>query len=931
MALIQPKVGFHTGPGGNAKGIKEDYILPVLAAGKTLTIVAADTTAGLLDACVEARKRPDVTGHALCFRTTTLDVPGNNYTMEPEAAAEQHWLAFRPLIPPELVEYKDLVELIITNEVRGQNTDEPVYGGLHIGEWLGRFAVHYRTLTLPEGWRILLFGFAAGTPEVDVWEQPSMLDYLRICGQRPFDTGIALHEYSYELNDILADYPYLIGRYSLLHDVCDNNDIERPRIVISEWGWTYTDVPEYPQALIDIDAVMPKYARQPNVAGAGIWYLGPDFGGIADKAQQLIKPVGQHVAATMYEVEIDKPPDSGDGGNMTPQWKTATRRDISEMNITHVKAACFERIEIEQDGKKYKVENFIGFAEEFEDGRIKLLPGTVTYSFAEFGPEDEPSNPNPPSVVSNPLPQGALFADVSANNKVVDLAVLKANGVQGVGIRLSNGKRKNTDTTDENGVDKMAWYYIEQAETLGMAWLGYHFSNENYNDVEQVRHFLGIVNQVMEAGYIPQMGLWLDFETPEAPVQGSPTTEPRIQAQLTTLANERPSIIADYGPYTSGGWWNGKVPDAAEWVPALGLKSWVSAWPDASVLVNGYPPTWWHPFKLAGFDSVYYWQWTSVGGPLVGHTVKSLDLNYVGDTAGGADKPPTPPPTGAARIGLHASADPGDLYGGETEYNEFKTLQPGVIKVLSAHSETAVKRLASESPGVQWIVRVFQKGWDRNITPQDFFDWTKDDTQRTIDALFGLGVPGSFIWLELHNEPNLVQEGWGASWADGADFNTWLLDVLGKYRAFLPGVKFLYPGLSPGGDVAGARTDSGQFLDLSVEAANACDGVALHAYWSDPFPVSQAYAYIDAYISIFGSKPLWVTEASRNDRPATKTPIQYAVEYFDFWQELKKRPPMQGVTFFVASGSDSYFQPECWVVNQQAVGIAAEIDRLRKL
>ena len=252
-------------------------------------------------------------------------------------------------------------------------------------------------------------------------------------------------------------------------------------------------------------------------------------------------------------------------------------------------------------------------------------------------------NPSPPPVVYyNPLPQGALFVDLSANNKTVDLATQKANGVQGVGIRLSNGIRKNTDTTDENGVDKMAWYYIEQAAALNMPWLGYHFSNENYDDVEQVRHFLGIAQQAIDAGYIPEMGLWLDFETPAPPIQGSPKTEVRIQLQLTTLANERPTIIGDYGPYTSVGWWNEKVTDVETWATALGLKSWVSAWPDKSVLVDGYPPAWWKPFNLKGFATVHYWQWTSTGGALVGHSVDSLDLNYVGNTAS-APTPPTPP------------------------------------------------------------------------------------------------------------------------------------------------------------------------------------------------------------------------------------------------------------------------------------------------
>jgi hypothetical protein len=137
-----------------------------------------------------------------------------------------------------------------------------------------------------------------------------------------------------------------------------------------------------------------------------------------------------------------------------------------------------------------------------------------------------------------------------------------------------------------------------------------------------------------------------------------------------------------------------------------------------------------------------------------------------------------PPATGPARMGLHASADPGDLFGGEAEYAEFTTLFPGVIKVLSATSETAVRRLAVDNPGAEWIVRAFQKGWDRNITPQQFFDWTSSDTLRTVNALRSLGIKDSSIHIELHNEPNLALEGWGSTWADGTGFNAWLLDVL---------------------------------------------------------------------------------------------------------------------------------------------------------
>ena len=54
--------------------------------------------------------------------------------------------------------------------------------------------------------------------------------------------------------------------------------------------------------------------------------------------------------------------------------------------------------------------------------------------------------------------------------------------------------------------------------------------------------------------------------------------------------------------------------------------------------------------------------------------------------AGNAD----PPALGNCRIGLHASADPGIS---DAEIEEFLNLRPGIIKVLSFHSDTAIRRL----------------------------------------------------------------------------------------------------------------------------------------------------------------------------------------------------------------------------------------------
>ena len=85
------------------------------------------------------------------------------------------------------------------------------------------------------------------------------------------------------------------------------------------------------------------------------------------------------------------------------------------------------------------------------------------------------------------------------------------------------------------------------------------------------------------------------------------------------------------------------------------------------------------------------------------------------------DLNPDPSPLGQARIGLHASADP---MISEAEHTEFRLLRPGIIKVLSFHSDKDIARLALDHPNASWIVRAFLDFGNRNINPSQFFDYT---------------------------------------------------------------------------------------------------------------------------------------------------------------------------------------------------------------
>ncbi len=264
---------------------------------------------------------------------------------------------------------------------------------------------------------------------------------------------------------------------------------------------------------------------------------------------------------------------------------------------------------------------------------------------------------------------------------------------------------------------------------------------------------------------------------------------------------------------------------------------------------------------------------------------------------------PDPTPFGNAKIGIHCSADPGIS---EAEIATIATMRPGMIKVLSFHEPQAISKLAKAHPDASWIVRAFLSFGGRNIPPSQFLNDTLSDVKRTLNLLKGKDVV-----VELHNETNLRPEGLFTSWSDGASFAEWWLEVLKLYRRELPGQRFIYPGLSPGGDVGNLKQDHIRFIEASRAAVEAADGLGIHLYWSSVYPMSRSLDVLDDYISRFRFKPIWVTEAS-NNKAGTST-FRKGMEYLEFWRELQKRPTVQGVTYFVASASNPDFKEEIWV------------------
>jgi len=276
MATV--KIGFHVSVGGNTEGL-EEWMRRLDEAGVPFFLKSVDNAQPILFA--QELKRASGVPHVLVYRKTSggdydWDVP--DYTLPPDQAAAVHWQMHRDAFPPELD--PSLVWIETINEVDKNQA-----------EWLGQFALKTAELAMQDGFNWAAFGWSSGEPEPEQWQTPSMLQFLRLAGQNPDRLAIALHEYSYLVEDIGDAYPYKVGRFQELFRIADAQGIPRPTVLITEWGWTYENVPPPEKALADIAWASRLYAPYPQVKGAAIWYLGHGFSDIANKTQQLIFPV----------------------------------------------------------------------------------------------------------------------------------------------------------------------------------------------------------------------------------------------------------------------------------------------------------------------------------------------------------------------------------------------------------------------------------------------------------------------------------------------------------------------------------------------------------------------------------------------------------------------------------------------------------------
>lgn len=288
------KIGFHVGLGGNTEGL-DDWMAELDAAGVPFFLKSANNAEPLYEAqqIMQASGVP----HTLVYRDAREEIDVPAYHLDPETAATISWQLNRDAFPPELD--PSLVWIETTNE---PNKNE--------AEWLAEFALATAQMAVADGFKYAAFGWSGGEPELTDWESPAMLAFLQYVGEHPDQVALALHEYSFDTDEIGYIYPWLVGRFQMIFEICDENDIPRPTVLITEWGWEFDHVPEPQAAMEDINWAAWLYAAYPQVKGAGLWYLGfgEEFGDIHNEAQKLIAPVKDYSQSNYFIIDPQDQP-----------------------------------------------------------------------------------------------------------------------------------------------------------------------------------------------------------------------------------------------------------------------------------------------------------------------------------------------------------------------------------------------------------------------------------------------------------------------------------------------------------------------------------------------------------------------------------------------------------------------------------------------
>ncbi len=297
--------------------------------------------------------------------------------------------------------------------------------------------------------------------------------------------------------------------------------------------------------------------------------------------------------------------------------------------------------------------------------------------------------------------------------------------------------------------------------------------------------------------------------------------------------------------------------------------------------------------------------------------------------------PPAPPPFvdvnpfGKCLAGL-GTANPWPLQ--DQDYGVIAAANMELVKLLAPSREAPgqgaddAKRLMREGRTV--MGRLFEKPANRRISAQEFVDSVAEG----FEELYKAGVR----YFEIHNEPNLPHDGLGVSWANGAEFGQWFINIYNALKARHPDAQLGYPGLSPQFNNPGlpAESDTWRFLDGSEAAVQRADWIGVHCYWQNEGDGHWAMlSELDGMLwkkfrARWPNKLIFITEFSNNGRH-----IDYATkgdQYARYYNLLRREPNLGGAIAFALYWPGQDANREGWRTDHGINEVASKVGAVVK-
>jgi len=256
---------------------------------------------------------------------------------------------------------------------------------------------------------------------------------------------------------------------------------------------------------------------------------------------------------------------------------------------------------------------------------------------------------------------------------------------------------------------------------------------------------------------------------------------------------------------------------------------------------------------------------------------------------------PIPWAAGRALIGAHGRL------GGPMEEADIVLVAEArleAIKLSLAETRETIERLQAINPGILLATRVTADLSGDELTPERFVATVGPDLGRH----YRLGIRH----FEIHGNPNLQMEGWRRSWGGGAEFDGWYRGVVASIRKSYPDARLGFPGLSPGGPIAGQRADWSEFLDEAEEAVQASDWVGINCAWTDPAGLDalEGGLLVEEYRRRYPDKLLFITEF--NNPAADVAARVKGQQYLEFYHRMRQSRGVGAAFAFALSAASGY-------------------------